>query len=95
MLIITVVSHLIIPIYNSMEKVHPGAVTVVDEEISEIETDVVMAVEVGVLETEIETVIVVTEAVVRDLMEVMAGKNVDARLVKANVKIFLSYYVQT
>ena len=76
-----------------MEKVHQGAVTEADEGISEIETDEVMAV-VDVLETEMEAVIVVTEAAARDLMEVIAGKDVDARLVQANVKIFSSYYVK-
>ena len=74
-----------------MEKAHQGAVTEADEGISEIETDEVTAA-VDVLET--ETVIVVTEAAVRDLMEVIAGKDVDARLVQANVKIFSSYYVK-
>merc|ERR1719266_438272 len=54
-----------------MEKVHREAVTEADEGISEIETDEVMAV-VDVLETEMEAVIVVTEAAVRDLMEVIA-----------------------
>jgi len=75
-----------------MEKVLQGAVTVGDEEISEIETDVVMA-EVGVLETEIETVIVVTEVVVRDLMEATVGKELDIDLVKTKLNISANEYI--
>ena len=81
-----------ITIYNSMEKVLQGAVTVGEEEISEIETDVVMA-EVGVLETEIETVIVVTEVVVRDLMEATVGKELDIDLFKTKLNISANEYI--
>ena len=69
-----------------MEKVLPGAVTVGDAEILEIETDVVMA-EVDVLETEIETVIVVTEVVVHDLMEATVGKEINIDPVKTKLNI--------
>ena len=75
-----------------MEKVHLETVTEVEEGISEIETDEVTAV-VDVLETEIETVIVVTEAVVHDLMEDMAGKELDIDLVRIKLNIPMTDYI--
>ena len=71
-----------------MEKVLQGTVTAGGVEILEIEKDEVMA-EVGVLETEI----VVTEVVVRDSMEDMAGKELDIDLVRINLNIPMTFYI--
>ena len=73
-----------INIIYSMEKEPQGAVTVVAVEILEIETGVVMEA-VDDLETEIGTVIVVTEVVVDVLMEVIAGKKLNADYPEMNI----------